>query len=125
MSSPLLTGEPERAWSHFRAFLEHRSLVDRQRTWPVVAMGAAAAAPLDAVSPEGRSDLVREVMSELGPTTMSPVWLGLAEAELADTREDWEALLGLLQGSPVRCTSSVRPAPTGRAPRRRLGTAAD
>jgi DNA-binding CsgD family transcriptional regulator len=95
----LLTGDPERAWSHFRSFLEHRSLVDRQRTWPVVAMGAAAAAPLDAVSPEGRSDLVREVMAELGPTTMSPVWLALAEAELADTRDEWEALLVLLQGS--------------------------
>ena len=113
----LLTGEPERAWSHFRSFLEHRSLVDRQRTWPVVAMGAAAAASLDAVSPEGRSDLVREVMSELGPTTMSPVWLALAEAELADTREGWEALLGLLQASacPVHLVP-VRPAPTGRAP---------
>jgi DNA-binding CsgD family transcriptional regulator len=96
----VLTGEPERAWRHFRSFLEHRALVDRQRTWPVVVMGAAAAAPLDAVSPEGRADLVREVMSELGPTTMSPVWLGLAEAELADTQEAWEAVLGVLEMSP-------------------------
>ena len=96
----VLTGEPERAWTHFRSFLEHRALVDRQRTWPVVVMGASAAAPLDAVSPEGRSQLVREVMSELGPTTMSPVWLALAEAELADTREEWEAVLDVLQRSP-------------------------
>ena len=92
----VLTGKPERAWNHFLAFLEHQSLVDRQRTWPLVAMGAAAAAPLDAESPEGRCDLVRVVMSGIGPTTMSPVWLGLAEAELADTREAWEAVLGTL-----------------------------
>jgi DNA-binding CsgD family transcriptional regulator/tetratricopeptide (TPR) repeat protein len=95
----VLTGEPERAWRHFRSFLEHRALVDRQRTWPVVVMGAAAAAPLDAASPDGRSDLVREVMSDLGPTTMSPVWLALAEAELADTGEAWEGVLGVLQRS--------------------------
>jgi len=106
----VLTGKPERAWDHFHAFLEHQSLVDRQRTWPLVAMGAAAAAPLDAGSPEGRSDLVRDVMSGLGPTTMSPVWLGLAEAELADTRADWEALLGMLRATscPVHLVPYVQ-----------------
>ena len=106
----VLTGEPERAWAHFHAFLEHRSLVDRQRAWPLVAMGAAAAASLDAESPEGRSTVVREVMSELGPTTMSPVWLGLAQAELADTRADWEALLGMLQATscPVHLVPYVQ-----------------
>lgn len=95
----VLTGTPERAWDHFLSFLQHRSLVDRQRTWPVVAVGAAAAAPLDARSAEGRCDLVREAMAEVGPTTMSPVWLGLAEAELADTREGWEVLLAQLQST--------------------------
>ncbi len=106
----VLTGEHERAWSHFRSFLEHRTLVDRQRSWPVVAMGAAAAAALDAVSPESRAALVREVMSELGPTTMSPVWLSLAEAELADARAGWEAVLGLLQRSacPVHLVPYVQ-----------------
>jgi DNA-binding CsgD family transcriptional regulator len=96
----VLTGKPERAWAHFMSFLEHRGLVDRQRTWPLVVVGAAAAAPLDAVSPAGRSDRVREVMSDLGPTTMSPVWGGVAEAELTDTRDAWEAVLDLLQRSP-------------------------
>lgn len=96
----VLTGEPERAWNHFLSFLAHRGLVDRQRAWPLVVMGAAAAAPLDAVSPEGRVDRVRDVMSEVGPTTMSPVWGGVAEAELSDTRDAWEAVLGVLQHSP-------------------------
>jgi DNA-binding CsgD family transcriptional regulator len=96
----VLTGEPERGWAHFQSFLEHRGLVDRQRAWPLVVMGAAAAAPLDAVTPQGRSERVREVMSELGPTTMSPVWRGVAEAELEDTPEVWEELLGMLQVSP-------------------------
>ena len=68
----VLTGNPERAWAYFLGLLEHRSLVDLQRTWPLVAMGAAAAAPLDAAAPQGRSDVVRQVISELGPTTMSP-----------------------------------------------------
>jgi DNA-binding CsgD family transcriptional regulator/tetratricopeptide (TPR) repeat protein len=95
----VLTGQPERAWTHFRTFLEHRSLVDRHRTWPVLAVGAAAAAQLDAVSPEGRIELVREVLSDVGQTTMSPVWLGLAQAELTDTRPGWEAALELLQGT--------------------------
>ena len=95
----VLTGRPERAWSYFLAFLEHRSLVDLQRTWSLVAMGAAAAAPLELAAPQGRSDIVRDVISDLGPTTMSPVWLGLAEAELVDSRDAWEALLPLLHAT--------------------------
>jgi DNA-binding CsgD family transcriptional regulator/tetratricopeptide (TPR) repeat protein len=97
----VLTGQPERAWAHFQSFLEHRQLVDRQRAWPLVVMGAAAAAPLEAGSPSGRSDRVREVMAQLGVTTMSPVWGGVAEAELTDTPEAWEALLGVLHRSPA------------------------
>ena len=96
----VLTGEPERAWSHFAAFLgapvARRPAAHAGRWSPWARRPQRRWTPR---SPEGRSDLVREVMSELGPTTMSPVWLGLAEAELADTREAWEALLGVLRAA--------------------------
>ena len=95
----LMAGRPESAWSGFGVFVRNRQLYDHQRSWPVVAVGAAAAAQLDARDPGGRADVVRELMAELATTTMTPVWRGLSEAELADSREGWEQCLDVLRAS--------------------------
>ena len=94
----IMGGRPESAWGGFEAFVRNRQLYDHQRSWPVVAVGAAAATQLDARDPGGRADVVRELMAELATTTMTPVWRGLSEAELADSREGWEQVLELLRG---------------------------
>lgn len=92
----LLTGHPEDAWAGFEFFGRHRQLHDPQRSWPLISMAAAAAATLDSREPAGRVDAVRAVMSSTAPHSMTPVWRGVAEAELADTREAWSQLLELL-----------------------------
>ena len=95
----IMAGRPESAWSGFEAFVRNRQLYDHQRSWPVVAVGAAAASQLDARDPGGRADVVRVLMAELAATTMMPVWRGLSEAELADSREGWEQVLDVLRAS--------------------------
>ena len=121
----VLTGKPERAWAHFLTFLEHQSLVDRQRTWPLVVMGAAAAAPLDAVHSEGRSDLVREVIVGAGSDHHVA---GLARSGRGGARGHAGRLGGgastCCRARPVaRCTSSRTSSSGWPGTCRRLGTA--
>jgi DNA-binding CsgD family transcriptional regulator/tetratricopeptide (TPR) repeat protein len=95
----IMTGRPDRAWAGFEAFARNRRLYDHQRSWPVITVGAGAAARLEAREPAGRADLVNEVMADLATTTMTPVWRGLAEAELTDTRSGWEQVLTFLRST--------------------------
>ncbi|HEX8488128.1 MAG TPA: AAA family ATPase, partial [Propionibacteriaceae bacterium] len=55
------TGRPERAWSHFLFFSDHRRLYDPARSLAILAAAAAAATRLDRREPDQRQDRVRVV----------------------------------------------------------------
>lgn len=89
----LLTGRPERAWAHLQLFVAHRHLYDQPREYPVLAMGAAAAAALDRHDPAGRREHVRELLRDARPSTIRAVWAPMVDAELDDSREGWQAAI--------------------------------
>jgi DNA-binding CsgD family transcriptional regulator/tetratricopeptide (TPR) repeat protein len=95
----MMAGRPEQGWAHFEAFAELRQLYDPHRSWHVVAVGAAAAARLDAQDGGDRAALVRELAGGLAEVAMAPVWRGLAEAEFEDSRQGWERTLELFRGT--------------------------
>jgi DNA-binding CsgD family transcriptional regulator len=95
----VLAGQPERGWANFEAFAGQRQLFDPHRSWHVVAVGAAAAARLDAQDGGDRSSTIREMIGDLAEVATTPVWRGLTEAELADTRQGWQQVLEHLRGT--------------------------
>jgi ATP/maltotriose-dependent transcriptional regulator MalT len=99
----LAVGDPERAWAHLRVFVDHRHLYDAPREWPVLAMGAAAAAALDRVEHAGRRELVRALLADARSCTVRPVWETLTLAELDDDLEGWRRAVEVMAtgGAPV------------------------
>jgi predicted ATPase/DNA-binding CsgD family transcriptional regulator len=98
----MAVGEQERAWADVSAFLDRWETYHAAWTYPVLAVGAAAARALDqADGTEERSGLIRNVADRRAlKINIRPLWLPVITAELADSAEGWRTALAELHALP-------------------------
>ena len=89
----LLTGDAGRAWSLVTQYLENRHRYDTLREYPVLAVGAWAAAVLDEHDPARRGEQIRAALANAAAIRITSVWRPIIEAELTDATDTWRAAL--------------------------------
>ncbi len=98
----MAVGDHARAWADITAFLDRWDTYHAAWTYPVLAVGAAAAHALDQCEGTGaRSELIRDFVDRRArKINIRPLWLPVIEAELADSAEGWRAALAELHALP-------------------------
>ena len=98
----MAVGEHERAWADVRAFLDRWETYHTAWTFPVLAVGAAAARALDqADGTEERTRLIRDFAGRRAlKVNIRPLWLPVIDAELEDSAEGWRTALAELHALP-------------------------
>ena len=98
----MAVGDHSRAWTDVTAFLDRWDTYHAAWTYPVLAVGAAAAHALDqAEGTEERSELIRRFVDQRAvKINIRPLWLPVINAELADSAESWRAALAELHALP-------------------------
>ena len=97
------TGDHSRAWADVEVFLDRWDTFHASWTFPVLAVGAAAARALDAA--DGSSARLEQIRAyaERGPysATIAAFWQPVIGAELDDTPDGWRAALHALKRQPA------------------------
>ncbi len=98
----MAVGDPERAWRNVSVFLDSWQRFHGAWSYPVLAVGAAAARALDAADGStGRSDRVADFLERRAlQINIRPLWAPLVTAELADTADRWRSALTELRALP-------------------------
>jgi ATP/maltotriose-dependent transcriptional regulator MalT len=98
----MAVGEHERAWADVLAFLDRWEIYHAGWTYPLLAVGAAAARALDqAEGTEERTRLIREFADRRAlKVNIRPLWLPVIDAELDDSAEGWRAALAEVHALP-------------------------
>jgi RNA polymerase sigma factor (sigma-70 family) len=94
----MAVGDHARAWADVTAFLDRWEIYHAAWTYPVLAVGAAAARALDqAEGTDQRSGLIRDFVEQRTlKINIRPLWLPVITAELADSAEGWRTALAEL-----------------------------
>jgi DNA-binding CsgD family transcriptional regulator/tetratricopeptide (TPR) repeat protein len=98
----MAVGDHSRAWADVTAFLDRWDIYHAGWTYPVLAVGAAAARALDqAEGTEQRSRLIRDFVDRRAlKINIRPLWLPVIMAELADSVEGWRSALAEVHALP-------------------------
>ena len=98
----MAVGDPERAWHNVSVFLDGWQRFHAAWSYPVLAVGAAAARALDAADGSSeRSDRVADFLERRAlRINIRPLWAPLVTAELADTADGWRSALAELSALP-------------------------
>jgi DNA-binding CsgD family transcriptional regulator/tetratricopeptide (TPR) repeat protein len=97
----MATGDPERAWRDVMVFLQAWDRQHAAYTYPVLAVGSAAAHALDvADGGSERTQRIAEFLDRALRINIRPLWEPLISAELADTADGWRRALGELSALP-------------------------
>ena len=93
-------GDPARAWADVEAFLSRWDNFHTSWTYPMLAVGAAAARVLDTT--DGSSARMERIRAYVDrgrhSITVAAFWQPLISAELADTADGWRSALQALEG---------------------------
>jgi predicted ATPase/DNA-binding CsgD family transcriptional regulator len=98
----MAVGDHARAWADVTAFLDRWDTYHAAWTYPVLAVGAAAARALDqAEGVEQRSRLIRDFVEQRTlKINIRPLWLPVITAELTDSADGWRTAVAELHALP-------------------------
>ena len=98
----MAVGDHSRAWANVMAFLDRWEIFHGAYTYPVLAVGAAAARALDqAEGTNERSVRIGQFLDHRAlKINIRPLWLPVITAELADSAEGWRTALAELHALP-------------------------